>query len=156
MKKQPIAGSFKTGLFLCLILVFAFAFGACKSMLTKYAWDPELPESEVASLIPYYGQFDIISYNGVAVEWTVGALTSYEVKIPAGEATLEVNVDYYMGNVRYKGSNLIVRHTFRAGTEYYLTLGRVDGAHGLYVEDQTTMEKVFTPFLNTGGKRVLQ
>ena len=124
-------------------------------------FDDSVPIEETAWISP--GPIGIITgYNGIPVKWKADGTKL--IQIPAGETTLEWDVNTTDGYTNYKGKNMVMSYNFRPQKQYVFSLTIIDEKYGLNVQVYDFGEKVsgtksdlekhfeaFTPFLNAAG-----
>jgi hypothetical protein len=150
--------------FLILIIVF-FAASCGTTGDVETVFDDSIPVEKTAGIITWIGS--VTAYNGIPVDWK-RTFSRRAVQIPAGEATLEWDIDSYQGFIRYTGKGMLMKYNFKPQKKYLFQVEKKENVTGLAIYEYDKDEKVkysysdmdthkvdFVPFLNT-GRAVLQ
>jgi hypothetical protein len=105
----------------------------------------------------------ITGYNGIPVEWKQGIGTA--AQIPAGETLLLWDITYQ----NFKGKNMLMQYAFLPQKQYIFEVARENSQWGIKIYMYNIGERIdygsmrglrehyveFIPFLNSGGKTIL-
>jgi len=143
-----------------LLGILAFLVSSCVvTTKAKIVYDDAIPVEQAAWINLYYVG-TAVGYNGISVQWQTGP--SDGIQIPAGDTTLEINVNGSDGYKLYKGDGMIFKYNFQPQKQYRLMVAQENDAYGLSVYTYNMDEKItftdtdrknhytgFVPFLNS-------
>jgi hypothetical protein len=126
-----------------------------------YVVDETIPSEHTTLVFTNIGT--ITGYNGIPVNWAQGITTA--AQIPAGETQLQWDIKYQ----NFFGSNMLMHYVFLPQKQYIFEVGRENSQYGIKVYMYNAGERIdygsargimehyveFVPFLNSGGKTVL-
>jgi hypothetical protein len=117
-----------------LLAVLVVVLAACTA--TPVVWDDSVPEEKLTTI--YFIGITPYSYNGIPVSnWLA-------VKIPAGTAKIDCNVNY----AGYNAKDKTFSYNFEAGKSYNVAFNIVEGYWGVGIYDAADKKKARLTFID--------
>ncbi|MCL2067326.1 MAG: hypothetical protein FWG99_07665 [Treponema sp.] len=143
---------------------FVFSLLSCTTS-AKIVYDDTVP-LESTSWLSLYNVGTVIAYNGMGVNWKLGATKM--LQIPAGDTILEVDLNSMRRGTTYGDNIMLFAYVFEPQKQYFFELNRSMSTRGLNIYKYDFGEKIpvsykkhkehyfeFVPFLNAPGRIIL-